>query len=98
MDGDRRSCCHVRQGAAVVPAVLLIRVRYVEPGYSTAGAHVRLHAGTESRGFVTEREQEIQRCCSCPLHGEQILATLESVEGDGERFRSESLAKVRLLC
>lgn len=54
MDGDRSGCGHIRQGAAIVSAVLFIRVCYVEPGYRAAGAHIRLHAETETRRIHVE--------------------------------------------
>lgn len=49
MDGNRGGRRDIRQGAAVVPAVLFVRVRDVEPGYRAVAAHVRFHAETESR-------------------------------------------------
>lgn len=49
MDGNRGGGRHVRQGATVIPAIFFVRVRNVELGYRAVGAHVRLHAETESR-------------------------------------------------
>lgn len=52
MDGNRGGGRHIRQCATVIPAVFFIRVCNVEPGYRATGAHVRLHAGTESKNCV----------------------------------------------
>lgn len=62
MDGNRGGRRDIRQSAAVVPAVLFVRVRYVEPGYRAAAAHVRFHAETESRMARVEAAWNAKGC------------------------------------